>query len=75
MSLLQLLIHLQSNWHKYGVVILLIKEVKIIEKLIKIIKPIYNFLYNAMNVEATVVWARSYVNWAWKKATGLFKKN
>jgi len=68
MSIHHLLTHLQANWDKYGVVILLIREIKIIEGIISVVKPIYNFLYNAMNVDETATWV-------WGKITGLFKKH
>jgi len=74
-TLYHLFTHFINNWDKYGVVILFIREIKVIEGMIKVIKPIYNFLYDAMNVEATYEWVCSSAKWLWGKISGLFKKS
>ena len=75
MSLYHLFNHFVANWDKYGVVYFMLKEIRAIERLIKIIKPIYNFLYNAMNVEATYEWVIGSAKWLGGKMSGLFKKH
>jgi hypothetical protein len=74
-TLYHLFTHFINNWDKYGVVILFIREIKVIEGIIKVIKPIYSFLYDAMNIDATVQWVYDSAKWAWGKIIGLFKKN
>jgi hypothetical protein len=74
MSFYHLFVHLQANWDKYGVVYFMLKEIRIIERIIKVVKPIYNILYNAMNVEATYEWVCGSAKWLGAKISRLFKK-